>query len=220
MRFPRLIEVFTQAPANRPHAEGESSSEQDRGRAMANQQEGDPQAIAENPFRLVVVAVSAGGIAALTEMLAALTGVFPGAVAVVQHRPPRAPSVLAHVLNRRSAMPVSDAKDGEFKVGQLIYVPFLQKYFINEDECTGSGPPVAGTGNCEADWEKKKEFHVDLWLGGNPPGNETDSLNCEDSLTSSGPVATIIVNPPSNEPVDSTPIFNSNTNACEKLTPF
>ena len=46
---------------------------------MADQQEGDPQAIAENPFRLVVVAASAGGIAALT-------GGFPAAVAIVQHR--------------------------------------------------------------------------------------------------------------------------------------
>ena len=45
---------------------------------MADQQEGDPQAIAENPFRLVVVAASAGGIAALTG--------FPAAVAIVQHR--------------------------------------------------------------------------------------------------------------------------------------
>ena len=46
---------------------------------MADQQEGDPQTIAENPFRLVVVAASAGGIAALT-------GGFPAAVAIVQHR--------------------------------------------------------------------------------------------------------------------------------------
>jgi len=46
---------------------------------MADQQEGDPQAIAENPFRLVVVAASAGGITALT-------GGFPAAVAIVQHR--------------------------------------------------------------------------------------------------------------------------------------
>ena len=46
---------------------------------MADQQEGDPQAIAENPFRLVVVAASAGGIAALT-------GGFPAAVSIVQHR--------------------------------------------------------------------------------------------------------------------------------------
>ena len=46
---------------------------------MADQQEGDPQAIAENPFCLVVVAASAGGIVALT-------GGFPAAVAIVQHR--------------------------------------------------------------------------------------------------------------------------------------
>ena len=46
---------------------------------MADQQEGDPQTIAENPFRLVVVAASAGGIVALT-------GGFPAAVAIVQHR--------------------------------------------------------------------------------------------------------------------------------------
>ena len=127
MRFPRLIEVFTQAPANRPHAEGESSSEQDRGRAMADQQEGDPQAIVENPFRLVVVAASAGGIAALT-------GVFPAAVAIVQHRPPRAPSVLAHVLNRRSAMPVTDAKDGELiRPARAYLAPADYHLLVNAD---------------------------------------------------------------------------------------
>jgi two-component system, chemotaxis family, protein-glutamate methylesterase/glutaminase len=77
---------------------------------MADQQEGDPQAIAENPFRLVVVAASAGGIAVLTEMPATQTGGFPAAAAIVQHRTPRAPSLLAHVLNRRSAIPVTDAR--------------------------------------------------------------------------------------------------------------
>ena len=79
---------------------------------MADQQEGDPQAIAENPFRLVVVAASAG-YAVLTEMPATQTGGFPAAVTIVQHRTPRAPSLLAHVLNRRSAIPVTDAKDSE-----------------------------------------------------------------------------------------------------------
>jgi hypothetical protein len=56
-------------------------------------------------------------------------------------------------------------------------------------------------------------------LGGNPPSNETDVLNCEDSLTTSGPVATIILNPPSNEPVDTTQLYNSSTNTCEGITP-
>ncbi len=80
---------------------------------MADQQDDNRQAIAEKPFRLVVVAASGGGIAALNEMLAAVTGNFPAAVAIVQHRAPRAPSVLAHILNRRSAILVTDATDGE-----------------------------------------------------------------------------------------------------------
>ena len=83
---------------------------------MADQQEGDPQAIAENPFRLVVVAASAGGIAALT-------GGFPAAVAIVQHRPPRAPSVRP-TPRPPLRMPVTDAKDGElFRPAGPIFAP-------------------------------------------------------------------------------------------------
>ena len=101
---------------------------------MADQQQGDRHEIAGNPFRLVVVAASAGGIAALTEMLANLTGVFPAAIAIVQHRAPRAPSVLAHVLNRRSAMPVTDARDGElFRPARAYLAPADHHLLVNAD---------------------------------------------------------------------------------------
>ena len=101
---------------------------------MADQQDADPLAIAGNPFRLVVVAASAGGIAALSEMLAALSGVFPAAVAIVQHRAPRAPSALAHVLNRRSAMPVTDARDGElFRPARAYLAPADHHLLVNAD---------------------------------------------------------------------------------------
>jgi hypothetical protein len=36
-------------------------------------------------------------------------------------------------------------------------------------------------------------------------------INWEDALTQQGDV---IINPPSNEPVDTTPLFDSNTNTC------
>jgi hypothetical protein len=36
-------------------------------------------------------------------------------------------------------------------------------------------------------------------------------INCEDNLTQTG---TVIINPPSNEPVSTTPLFNSSTNKC------
>ena len=101
---------------------------------MADQQEGDPQEIAGTPFHLVVVAASAGGIPALTEMLANLTGVFPASIAIVQHRAPRAPSVLAHILNRRSAMPVTDARDGElFRPARAYLAPADHHLLVNAD---------------------------------------------------------------------------------------
>ena len=101
---------------------------------MADQQQGDPQEITGTPFRLVVVAASAGGITALTEMLADLTGVFPAAIAIVQHRAPRAPSVLAHILNRRSAMPVTDARDGElFRPARAYLAPADHHLLVNPD---------------------------------------------------------------------------------------
>jgi chemotaxis response regulator CheB len=80
------------------------------------------------------VVASAGGIAALTEMLAALTGVFPAAVAIVQHLPPRSPSVLAHVLSRHSAIPVTDAKDGELiRQARAYLAPADYHLLVNAD---------------------------------------------------------------------------------------
>jgi len=108
--------------------------------------------------------------------------------------------------------------NGEMSIGQKIYVPHFQKYFILEDECSGSGPDP---GNCEYDWAKYKAYHIDLWLGGNPPANANDVDNCEYSLTigsiSGGKVVgggQVILNPPSNETVNTKPLYNSSTNTC------
>jgi hypothetical protein len=42
--------------------------------------------------------------------------------------------------------------------------------------------------------------------------NDTDVDNCEDSLTPDG--QTVIENPLSNESVNTSPLYNSNTNTC------
>jgi hypothetical protein len=119
-----------------------------------------------------------------------------------------------------AAISSQDPVKGEMAVGTKIYVPAFQKYFILEDECSGSGPDP---GNCESDWSPHKIYHVDLWLGGNPPANDTDVNNCEYALTigtadySTNSVTnggTIIENPPSTETVNTTPLYNSSTNTC------
>ncbi|HWG26738.1 hypothetical protein [Actinospica sp.] len=81
---------------------------------------------------------------------------------------------------------------------QKIYVPFLKKYFIHEDQCN----PCGGVNS----------NHVDLWMGGD--ANSTHSpekaalYNCESTWTRH---STVIQNPPSSEPVDTTPLFTPPT---------
>src|SRR5204863_4609388 len=77
---------------------------------------------------------------------------------------------------------------------------------------------------CTADWlghgpdGGPKLHHIDLWIGGKG-GSPFDAIDCEDALTHSNDDGTpalepVIANPPSNEPVDSTPLFNTSTGEC------
>ena len=112
------------------------------------------------------------------------------------------------------ADPITYATDeAELPVGTIVYYPYLHRYFIMEDDCT----------ECDEDWTGQGPdggpglYHIDLWIGGEN-GNSNDVINCEDNLTQSS--AAVIVNPPSTEPVDTTPLFNSSTNPCYNPSSF
>ena len=105
------------------------------------------------------------------------------------------------------ANPVTFATDqSELAPGTVVYYPFLHRYFVMQDECT----------QCDTDWNSGK-FHIDLWIGGQN-GNVNDVINCEDALTQGS--APVTLSPPSNEPVDTTPLFNSSTNSCYNPSSF
>lgn len=75
-------------------------------------------------FDVVAIGTSAGGVEALQVLTAALPKGLPAAVVVVQHLDPRHDSALAHLLARRSPIPVHQATSGEpVRAGTIAVAP-------------------------------------------------------------------------------------------------
>lgn len=70
----------------------------------------------------MVIASSAGGVAALSSVLSQLPGTFPASVLVVQHLDPRHETLLAEILSRRTPLPVRLATDGEAMSPGNVYI--------------------------------------------------------------------------------------------------
>lgn len=75
-----------------------------------------------DPYELVALASSAGGITALTHVLGVLPTDFPVPILVVQHLDPRHETVLAEVLGRRTPLAVKLAEAGESVRPGVVYV--------------------------------------------------------------------------------------------------
>lgn len=71
---------------------------------------------------IVVIGASAGGVQALTALVAGLPPDFPAAILIVLHLPPYAESRLPEILGRAGPLPAAQAQDGEPIVGGRIYV--------------------------------------------------------------------------------------------------
>lgn len=95
------------------------------------------------------------------------------------------------------------SNNAQIPYGTKLYVPFLKQYFVREDDCAPSGPPVGhGNNGCYKLW-------FDLWIGGNAKSKTKAVVNCEDTMTPNGKV-TVIVNPDASEPVaDAGPIYKN-----------
>ena len=105
------------------------------------------------------------------------------------------------------ADPITFATDkAEFPVGTRLYVPFIEKYVIMEDDCV----------ECDSDWTSGHKWHIDLWM--NSDGTETTSAlaSCEDRWTRDS--TSVEVDPPDGRTVTTTPLFTPATNTC-RTTP-
>jgi len=91
---------------------------------------------------------------------------------------------------------------------QRIYVPYMKRYFIHEDECS----------ECDHDWTTLHRYRFDMWAGGSASSvsNPMKSalLACEAALTRDDYPRDpgnprILVNPQRGLPVTTAPIFSA-----------
>src|SRR5262249_56463658 len=73
---------------------------------------------------IIVVGASAGGVEALSRLVAGLPADLPAAVFVVLHIPAGAPNLLAEILSRDGPLPASEARHGEpIRAGRIYVAP-------------------------------------------------------------------------------------------------
>jgi two-component system, chemotaxis family, protein-glutamate methylesterase/glutaminase len=85
-------------------------------------------------FEIVALAASAGGLKALTDVLAGLPSSFPAALVVVQHLDRRHRSLMAEILDKRTALGVSEAREGDrLRPGRAFIAPPDRHLLINPD---------------------------------------------------------------------------------------
>ncbi len=91
--------------------------------------------------------------------------------------------------------------DAQIPYGTKIYVPFLQQYFIREDDCAHSGPHRGhGHNGCSGLW-------FDLWIGGDKASKPHAVFWCENHLTPNAKVQ-VVLNPQDGLPVENAgPIY-------------
>src|SRR5262245_63624459 len=85
-------------------------------------------------FDVVAIATSAGGLKALSHVLAALPADFPPAILIVQHLDPRHRSLMASILSRRTRLPVKEAGHGDkLQAGTVYIAPPNKHLLVNPD---------------------------------------------------------------------------------------
>ncbi len=86
-------------------------------------------------FDIVAIAASAGGLVAVSTVLAALPANFPAPIVVVQHLDPRHRSLMAEILNRRTRLKVKEGEEGDKLAAGVVYIaPPNRHMLVNPDD--------------------------------------------------------------------------------------
>lgn len=85
------------------------------------------------PDRVVAIGASAGGVEAVSKLVAALPARFPAAVLITVHVSASTPSVLPAILARAGRLPAAAVTDGEPLVAGHIYVAPPDRHLLVRD---------------------------------------------------------------------------------------
>jgi two-component system, chemotaxis family, protein-glutamate methylesterase/glutaminase len=97
------------------------------------------QKLAELPqvaVEIVAIATSAGGLNAITEVLAGLPAQFPAAIVIVQHLAPKHHSFMVDILSRRTPLIVKQAAAGDVLQAGTVYIAPPNYHLLVEQDRT------------------------------------------------------------------------------------
>jgi two-component system, chemotaxis family, protein-glutamate methylesterase/glutaminase len=101
---------------------------------MVKDQESAAATFPQAAFDVIAVAASAGGLSALSHVLARLPADFPAVVLVVQHLDPRHRSLMADILSRRTPLQVKQAEEGSrLRPATVFIAPPNRHLLVNPD---------------------------------------------------------------------------------------
>lgn len=87
-------------------------------------------------FDVIAIASSAGGLKAVSLVLNALPPAFAPSIVVVQHLDPRHRSLMAHILGRRTVLPVKEAEEADKLAPGTVYIAPPNKHLLVNPDAT------------------------------------------------------------------------------------
>jgi len=89
---------------------------------METDEQDEPGTVSDQGYAIVLMAASAGGLAAISTVLGALPADFAIPVLVVQHLDPRHVSLMSDILRRRTSLGVEEATSGARVEAATVYI--------------------------------------------------------------------------------------------------
>ena len=87
-------------------------------------------------FDVIAIASSAGGLRAVSLVLNALPPAFSPSIVIVQHLDPRHRSLMAHILSRRTVLPVKEAEEADKLAPGAVYIAPPNKHLLVNPDAT------------------------------------------------------------------------------------